>query len=88
MKTDKVSKTEKLVTLISRPNGATQDELMRRLGWQRHTVRGFVSTVGSRFGLKIVSTKTENGLVYRWEREIVIPKYKEIHILRGMVVIY
>jgi hypothetical protein len=34
--------------------------------WQRHTVRGYISTLGSKHGYKINAEKTEKrGLVYR-----------------------
>src|SRR5271155_5044222 len=35
------SKTAQVVAMLQRKNGATLVEIMERMGWQRHTVRGF-----------------------------------------------
>lgn len=54
-----------LISLISRKTGASMEELMQRLGWQRHTLRGFISTLASKGAFKARSEKTaEKGLVY------------------------
>ena len=59
------TKRQEVIRLIQRANGATQAEIMEKMGWQRHTVRGLMSTLGSKFGIKVTSTKTENkGLIY------------------------
>lgn len=42
--TSKPTKARTLIKLISRPNGATVDELMKATGWQQHTVRAVIST--------------------------------------------
>jgi hypothetical protein len=56
------SKAAKILDLLKRPDGATLKELMKATGWQAHSVRGFLSgTVGKRMGLKITSTKGEDG---------------------------
>ena len=56
------SKTEKVLDLLKRPDGATAKELMKATGWQAHSVRGFLSgTVGKKMGLAVTSTKGENG---------------------------
>ncbi len=49
----KPTKAQTLVKLISRPNGATVDELMKACGWQRHTVRAVISTEKKKQGLVI-----------------------------------
>src|SRR4051812_27711855 len=37
-------------------------EIMRATGWQAHSVRGFISgTVGKKMGLRVASTKSDNG---------------------------
>jgi hypothetical protein len=40
------SKKEILLGLISRKNGASLEELMAALNWQKHSVRGFIATLG------------------------------------------
>jgi len=56
------SKTEQVLELLKRPDGATLQNLMKATGWQAHSVRGFLSgTVGKRMGLEVTSTKGENG---------------------------
>jgi hypothetical protein len=56
------SKTEKILDLLKRPEGATLSELMKLAGWQAHSVRGFLSgTVGKKMGLPVTSTKAEDG---------------------------
>src|SRR5690242_12433536 len=56
------TKTEKVLDLLKRPGGATAKELMKATGWQAHSVRGFISgTLGKKMGLKVTSTKAEDG---------------------------
>jgi hypothetical protein len=53
------SKGARLLTLIARPQGATLAELMQELGWQAHSVRGFISTAGKK--TPIHSSKNDAG---------------------------
>ena len=56
------SKASKVLDLLKRPDGATAKELMKATGWQRHSVRGFLSgTVSKKMGLAVTSTKGEDG---------------------------
>ncbi|MGA2713036.1 MAG: DUF3489 domain-containing protein [Bryobacteraceae bacterium] len=54
------SKKEILLGLISRRNGASLEELTAALDWQKHSVRGFIATLGKT--VNIESFKTEQGV--------------------------
>ena len=59
------SKTAKVLDLLKRAGGVTLAELMKATGWQPHSVRGFLSgAVGKKMGLKLTSTKGEDGRSY------------------------
>jgi len=47
--------------MIGRAKGATLAEIMSAMGWQAHSVRGFISTAGKKHGVKIESRKNESG---------------------------
>jgi hypothetical protein len=49
----------KVLAMIQRPGGATLPEIMEATGWQKHTVRGFISVVPKRAGLTVASTRRE-----------------------------
>jgi uncharacterized protein DUF3489 len=58
----KGSKKAKVLELVKRSGGATLKHIMKATGWQAHSVRGFLSgTLGKKMGLKIKSTKTDDG---------------------------
>jgi hypothetical protein len=46
---------------MKRAKGVTLGEIIAVTSWQRHTIRGFVSLLGSKGGLKIESTKNAAG---------------------------
>ncbi len=54
-------KKEEVIAMMRRAKGATLTEIMDATGWQKHTVRGFVSILGSKSGHKIESMKTGAG---------------------------
>jgi Protein of unknown function (DUF3489) len=60
-KTDRNNKKAEVIAMMQRAKGATLDEIVKVTGWQRHTVRGFVSILGSKGGEKIESSKNAAG---------------------------
>jgi hypothetical protein len=50
-----------VIAMMQRAKGATLPEIMKATGWQPHTVRGFVSILGSKGGEKIESSKNAAG---------------------------
>ena len=58
-----------MLTLLSRPDGASIDELMQATDWQQHSVRGFLAgTVKNKLGLTLNSSKA-TGEVRRYRIE-------------------
>ena len=56
------SKKSIVLDLLRRPKGATLAEIMEKMGWQKHTVRGFISgNLTKKMGLTVESTKNEAG---------------------------
>jgi hypothetical protein len=47
--------------MMKRGKGATLAEIIETTNWQAHTVRGFVSILGSKGGEKIESSKNAAG---------------------------
>ena len=53
------SKQSMVVDMLSRPEGATIEQIVERTGWQAHTVRGvFAGALKKKLGLTIASEKT------------------------------
>jgi hypothetical protein len=55
------SKTAQVVAMLQRKNGATISEIMEKMGWQKHTVRGFVAGAMKKAGYAVESFKPEGG---------------------------
>src|ERR1039458_2174862 len=55
------SKTAKVVAMLQRKNGATLEEIMTQMGWQRHTVRGMIAGSLKKAGCTVESFKSEKG---------------------------
>ena len=55
------SKTAQVVAMLERKNGATLTEIMEKMGWQRHTVRGFMAGAMKKAGYAVESFKPEGG---------------------------
>ena len=49
-----------MIALLEREGGATLEEIMAETKWLKHSVRGFISTLGSKHGYTIVSTRRES----------------------------
>src|SRR5207248_491790 len=54
---DRSNKKAEVIAMMKRAKGATLAEIMEATGWQKHTVRGFVSILGSKGGQTIDSSK-------------------------------
>jgi hypothetical protein len=55
------NKKAEVIAMMKRAKGATMAEIMEATGWQKHTVRGFVSILGRKGGQKIESSKNAAG---------------------------
>jgi hypothetical protein len=55
------SKTAQVVAMLQRKNGATLAEIMAKMGWQKHTVRGFMAGAMKKAGYTVESFKPEGG---------------------------
>jgi hypothetical protein len=55
------SKTAQVVAMLQRKNGATLAEIMDKMGWQRHTVRGLMAGAMKKAGHNVESFKPEGG---------------------------
>jgi hypothetical protein len=65
-KGERSNKKAEVIAMMKRAKGATLAEIMELTGWQKHTIRGFVSILGSKGGETIESSKNEAGdRVYR-----------------------
>ncbi len=56
------TKKQIALSLLERPKGASIPEMQGAMGWQAHSVRGFLAgTVRKMPGVTLISEKTENG---------------------------
>jgi hypothetical protein len=55
------SKTATVVEMLQRAGGATLPEIMAKMGWQKHTVRGFMAGAMKKAGFTVESFKPEGG---------------------------
>jgi predicted transcriptional regulator len=55
------TKREQVIAMLNRANGATLNELVEKFGWQRHTVRGLLSTLNSKGVIHVESEKNSKG---------------------------
>jgi Protein of unknown function (DUF3489) len=55
---ERVTKQERMLTLLSRPEGASIEEMMQATDWQQHSVRGFLAgTVKKKLGFALTTSK-------------------------------
>ena len=60
---ERVTKQERMLTLLSQPEGASIEEMMQATGWQQHSVRGFLAgTVKRKLGFSLTSLKPDDGV--------------------------
>ena len=55
------SKTAQVIAMLQRKGGATLAEIMKKMGWQKHTVRGFMAGAMKKAGYAVESFKPEGG---------------------------
>jgi hypothetical protein len=55
------SKTARVVAMLKREGGATLEEIMQQMSWQKHTVRGFMAGAMKKAGFTVESFKSEKG---------------------------
>jgi predicted HTH transcriptional regulator len=56
------TKREQLIAMVSRKSGASMDELTQAFGWQKHTVRGLLSTLNASGAIHTSTSKNAAGV--------------------------
>jgi hypothetical protein len=60
-KVERVTKQERVPTLLSQSAGASIEEMMQATDWQQHSVRGFLAgTVKKKLGFPLTSSKSND----------------------------
>ncbi len=60
---ERVTKQERVLTLLSQSDGASIEEMMLATDWQQHSVRGFLAgTVKRKLGFSLTSSKSNGGV--------------------------
>ena len=60
---ERVTKQERVLTLLSQSEGASIEEMMQATDWQQHSVRGFLAgTVKRKLGFSLTSVKPNDGV--------------------------
>jgi len=59
--TERSNKKAEVIAMMKRAKGVTLAEIGELTGWQKHTIRGFVSLLGSKGGEKVESSKNAAG---------------------------
>jgi Protein of unknown function (DUF3489) len=60
-KGERTNKKADVIAMMKRSKGVTLAEIAEVTGWQKHTIRGFVSILGSKGGETIESSKSASG---------------------------
>jgi FtsZ-interacting cell division protein ZipA len=58
---ERSNKKAEVIAMMKRAKGATLAEIVEATGWQKHTIRGFVSILGKKGGEQIESSKNAAG---------------------------
>jgi Protein of unknown function (DUF3489) len=62
-KVERLTKQERVLTLLSQQNGASIEEMVQATDWQQHSVRGFLAgTVKKKLGFLLTSAKSDDGI--------------------------
>ncbi len=56
------SKKAIVFDMLKRPEGATLTDIMSATNWQKHSVRGFISTICKKMGLTVDSIRSNEGV--------------------------